>query len=101
MALRKANRPVQNHASLRLAIALNKEIPPILGPGIQNPANYSPLLPDYDFVDPYETHVVQGHFWNRIKATHVPYGDGVFARGKTMEYLFSRPMSANIPIKTR
>jgi hypothetical protein len=71
---------------------LNQEIPPIVAPGKQNPANYSPFYPEYDFIDPYGTHVVQGHFWRRIKATHVPCGDSSFS----LEVSYKRGISETL-----
>jgi hypothetical protein len=77
-------------------MTFNKEIPPILGPGVQNPDNYSPVFPDHDFVDLYQTRVAQGHFWRRIKATHVPCGDNAFALEVTYKRGISQTLLAEV-----
>jgi len=53
------------------------EIPKIAKPNQQNPSPVSAIYPDYDFVDSSGTHVVQGHYWRRVKATNIPCGNGV------------------------
>jgi hypothetical protein len=74
---------------IEVRMLLNPEIPPILGPGKQNPANHSPLYPEYDFIDPYGTHVLQGHYWRRIKATHIPCGESSYS----LEIAYKRGVS--------
>lgn len=54
---------------------INDEIPPITRPGYQNPTPVSAVFPDHNFIDDADTHVIQGHYWRRVKATNVPCGN--------------------------
>jgi hypothetical protein len=54
---------------------INNEIPKITRPGYQNSTPVTVIFPDHDFVDSTGTHVVQGHYWRRVKATNVPCGN--------------------------